>query len=185
MKNKNFIYKQKEGFSLVETLVAITVLLIAIMAPLTLASNSLTASAVAKEQFVASFLAQEGIELIRQQRDNSMLNGDPGWLDNLKPECTNPSNCRIDFITKTIVNCNATGCIPLNYNAITKQYSYETGPDWKESIFERTIIMNDSYSEEEASVKSTVTWEVKGFSRSTVAESHLFNWQCIFSAGGC
>ena len=69
MKNKNFIDKYKKGFSLIETMVAIAILLIAIVGPMTLASNSLVASAIAKDQFIASFLAQEDFHL-RNQLDH-------------------------------------------------------------------------------------------------------------------
>ena len=58
-------HSKKAGFTIIETLVAIAILMIAISGPLVVATKSLTAATRAKNQSVASFLAQEGMELIR------------------------------------------------------------------------------------------------------------------------
>lgn len=56
--------KYTSGFSMVESLVAIAVLLIAIVGPLTIAINSIQYSNVAKDKLQATYLAQEQLELI-------------------------------------------------------------------------------------------------------------------------
>lgn len=61
---KHRIKKTQIGFSLVETLVAISILLISITAPLTIASKSLQNNYLASEQLTGLMLAQEGIEAI-------------------------------------------------------------------------------------------------------------------------
>lgn len=61
------------GYSLVEVLVAITVLLIALVGPLTIAHSGLKRSSFSKEQTQAVFLAQEGIEAIVKIREDNAL----------------------------------------------------------------------------------------------------------------
>lgn len=61
---------QQSGFSLVETLVAITILLIVIVGPMTISSQSARSTSFASEQVVAFFLAQEGAELMQKHRDD-------------------------------------------------------------------------------------------------------------------
>ena len=56
--------KYSQGFSMVESLVAIAVLLIAIVGPLTIAINSIQYSNVAKDKLQATYLAQEQLELM-------------------------------------------------------------------------------------------------------------------------
>jgi prepilin-type N-terminal cleavage/methylation domain-containing protein len=79
------ITKQK-GFTLVETLVAISILMLAILGPLSIASAGLRNSLYARDQITAFYLAQEGIEYVRYERDDTYLQGaddgsDPyGWL---------------------------------------------------------------------------------------------------------
>jgi len=69
----SFVYFKENGFSLVETLVAISILLVIIVGPLTLVSTSARSTSFASEQVVAFFLAQEGAELAQKARDDLML----------------------------------------------------------------------------------------------------------------
>ena len=67
-------YQQKQsGFSLVETLVAISILLIVIVGPMTISMQSAKSSSFASEQVQAFFLAQEGLELAEKARDDLLL----------------------------------------------------------------------------------------------------------------
>lgn len=71
------------GFTLIETFVAITVLMIAVLGPMTLLSRALQDSRYLKDEMAASFLAQEGVELmIADREDNGSLylsiGDDPG-----------------------------------------------------------------------------------------------------------
>lgn len=63
----------RAGFSLVETLVAITILLIIIVGPMTLISSSARSTDFASDQVTAFFLAQEGAELAQKARDDYVL----------------------------------------------------------------------------------------------------------------
>lgn len=62
--------KKNGGFTIIETLVAITILMIAIAGPLTIANQALHAALDARDQMIASNLAQETIEEVRNLKDN-------------------------------------------------------------------------------------------------------------------
>ena len=82
----------KKGFSLLETTVALAVLLTSVVGPLTLASFSLRSASVAKNSLIAAGLAQEGLELVRTARSSNILkNAD--WLTGLG-FCLNSSASR-------------------------------------------------------------------------------------------
>ena len=68
-KNKN------RGFSLLESMVAITILLVAVVGPLSTIGDSLSQIYIARDQMVAINLAQEGVEAVRQIRDSDMSKG--------------------------------------------------------------------------------------------------------------
>lgn len=93
LKNK----KLNKGFTILETLVAIAIILIAITGPLDIIAQSLKASYYSRDEVVAFYLAQEAIEYARNKRDNNFL--DPlttvdGWLlnDVINPFCLNEAD---------------------------------------------------------------------------------------------
>jgi len=65
--------KVVRGFTLIETLVAVLLLSIAVVAPMTLASKSLSSAHYARDQITAYYLAQEAIEALRAIRDAQIL----------------------------------------------------------------------------------------------------------------
>jgi hypothetical protein len=73
--NTPLTIKNLRAFTLVETLVAIAILMISISGPLAVANKALTASLYAKDQSTASFLAQEEMEIIKYTKDNSVAEG--------------------------------------------------------------------------------------------------------------
>jgi Tfp pilus assembly protein PilV len=73
MKKKS-IQKEEAGFTLVETLIAVLILVTSVVTPLSIASQAMVYSATARDQIIASNLAQEAIDFIRNERDRSALN---------------------------------------------------------------------------------------------------------------
>jgi prepilin-type N-terminal cleavage/methylation domain-containing protein len=65
-------FTNKKGFTLIETLVAISILMIAIAGPLTVAHKGYTSAIDAKNQSVAINLAQEGMEYLNFVKDNKI-----------------------------------------------------------------------------------------------------------------
>ena len=74
---KSFIKRNTKntGFTLVETLVAIAILMIAIAGPLTVAEKGLSAAIYARDKLIGSYLAQDGMEAIKNIVDTNELNG--------------------------------------------------------------------------------------------------------------
>ena len=66
-------YHFSRGFTLIETMVAVTILTLAVAGPLMTASRAIVAAQSARDQLTASYLAQEGIEYVRAMRDNEYL----------------------------------------------------------------------------------------------------------------
>ncbi|TSC57054.1 MAG: hypothetical protein Greene041679_482, partial [Parcubacteria group bacterium Greene0416_79] len=63
----------RSGFTIIETLVAMAVLVLAIVAPLTLAERSLASVESSGSEITALYLAQEAIEFVRNLRDANAL----------------------------------------------------------------------------------------------------------------
>lgn len=59
-----------KGFTLIETLVSTFIITMVILGPLTLASRASAYARITKDTLIATYLAQESIELIRHQQDS-------------------------------------------------------------------------------------------------------------------
>ncbi|MEA2715549.1 MAG: hypothetical protein QOG91_577 [Candidatus Parcubacteria bacterium] len=73
-KNRGILRGRRDGFTLIESLVAITILMIAIAGPLTVASKAYHAALDARDQTIAGNLAAEGLEYINNLKDNDLAN---------------------------------------------------------------------------------------------------------------
>lgn len=118
--NMKFRPNKQSGYSLVEVLIAITVLLISIVGPLTIAQAGLKNASLAKQQNTAFFLAQEGLEVVVKMREDDALPsyvsnpGDDVWsesgvlgIDDL--ECTSDTPCGVDIANSELFRCDADG----------------------------------------------------------------------------
>jgi prepilin-type N-terminal cleavage/methylation domain-containing protein len=181
------MYSQKNnqsGFSLVETLVAITILLIVITGPLTLVSNSARSTNFANDQVMANFLAQEGLELVQSVRDDLLIPkfaipppGGNAWNDfmstvnsNIVRNCFNASGCGLDQATDSTgtvrpYNCSTISNCRLHFDTTADQrsmYTHVAGSD-TETRYTRVITMTRGVtSTGQVEVVSTVTWRSDG-----------------------
>jgi prepilin-type N-terminal cleavage/methylation domain-containing protein len=163
-------YQTQQGFTLVETLVAIFILVMSITGPLFIAQQSFTSAATARERTTASFLAQEGIEYVRSVRDHNYLAGND-WMQSLTP-CIGKT-CTVDSVTRTyptIATCS--GACPAFKKSVEGLFGYQAG---EPTNFIREISLTE-ISAHEMQVNVTVTWTHKGVTRDVIVEERLFNW---------
>lgn len=84
-------FTHTKGFTLVETLVAITILIIVIVGPMTIAQKGVQNAYFANDQVTAVFLAQEAIEAVRELRDEVALDAYAG--NNVVTSSWVPNGC--------------------------------------------------------------------------------------------
>jgi prepilin-type N-terminal cleavage/methylation domain-containing protein len=169
------------GFTLIETLVAVLLLTTAVAGPLTIASKGLSAALIARDQMIAFYLAQDGIEYIRFVRDSNKLGG-AAWLNGLDA-CQGASGCTIDPSTATITACPSSGGCP----AIRKHvaagntfFSYDSGDSVTPQNFVRTITLATPTTGEttEAILTVAVSWRAQsGVTRTVTVRENLLDWQ--------
>ncbi|HVM73898.1 MAG TPA: hypothetical protein VMU13_03430 [Candidatus Paceibacterota bacterium] len=177
------------GFTLIETLAAITLLLFAIIPPMALTVQSLTSADYARDQITASNLAQEGIEAVRAVRDGNILSTAEGTTVDLfkgiLPTCA--TACYVDMTAipnPTTTACGANPC-PNALNTNGQLYSYHsTGGGWVPSNFTRTIracYINggvcNTVPSDEVRLIVTVSWKTAAFkTQSVILFENLYNW---------
>lgn len=186
------------GFTLIETLVAVLILMMAIAGPLTLASKGLQATLIAKDQVTAFYLAQDAMEYVRWIRDTNKLRASAnGWMAGLDgtsnghtnlsgagADCTAAAGCVVDSLKDTTTAYVSP--MPLNYDSANNYYTYSSGANITATIFTRTVKIvkgvapNDCTAGHgcEASVNVTVTWsDQAGITRNAIVKEDLFDWQ--------
>ncbi len=173
----------KNGFTLIEALVAISILIIGILNGFILVTRALYNVAVIQDRLTASFLAQEGIELVRNIRDTNFIKilqgGSVSWrqglLDSSSGRCYIIDN---NLGTRQGIELKETNCdnsSPLKYDSINKIFTYQSGND---SVFHREIKI-ETISPNEIRILCTVKWRSKNMNFSLTVEDHLFNWFSI------
>lgn len=165
--------KRQSGFSIVEAMVAITVLLISIAGPMTIAQKGLSTARISVDQITAFYLAQEAIEGIRHIRDSNILS-ERNWLSGLSV-CLDGA-CTID-VTKNdeISACSGEGeCPTLKYDSRTNLYGYDDR--WEDSKFKRNMKIRQ-VGPNEISVEVSVSWATGFFTKDIVIKDHMLNWQ--------
>lgn len=160
-----------KGFTLIETLVAIFVLLIAVSAAFSAATSSLQALFGAQNRTIAFFLAQEGSEFVKNWRDENSLLGQE-W-DTGFSECS--SGCQVDAIDLVAERCLGNDC-RLHIDPDGFYRSSEAAPGGStESRFSRSVTIEE-ISDYESKVTSTVTWGGLSSGTLTVVE-HIYDWR--------
>ncbi len=182
----------RDGFTLVETLVAISILLLVIIGPMTIASRGMQSAFYADEQTTAVYLAQEAIESVQRLRDNNALEVyEPGgsssdtweWLSSLPLACTGNNGCDLDLSEGGYRTCSGSNCVLKKYVGADSQdfvYGYGNGPDWEVTPYTRIIKIEPDVTPGLNAVKVTVTisWTARLFSgatREVVLQSWLYD----------
>ncbi len=168
------LINKKRGFTLVETLIAIAILMIAIAGPLTIANNALIAALGSRNAMVATYLAQDGMETLKNIKDNNLAGnpGNPGsqFLTNIgnSSQCSNSSisaSCQIPtlwsngfYIQGQLTTCGSNNNCSL-YTDTVNGYSYSTSGTI--TPFTRYYYVSGPYpngSNQDAIVTVVVSW---------------------------
>lgn len=188
-----------KGITLIELIVAISVLTFAITGPMTLAASSLKATQDARNELIATHLAEEGIEVIHSLRDNNSSTdltpgpGYTGWTSNRVDFVTPCANfgCIVDVTAHAtlpwgagaVVACTNTDCAGENmlyYNPSTGLYRQSIvalGAPWVSSPFTRHVNVTLISATQQLNVTSTVTFRsVSGGIRTIEVAEVLYNW---------
>jgi len=157
----------KEGFTLMEAIVAIFVITAGLVGVLSLVSQTIASSTFSKDKLIASYLAQEGIEIVRNIRDTNWVTN-ASWTDHLLMV----SDYRLDYQSSDFPdsNCNLGPGNYLMYNG--NFYSCQSGDDTK---FTRKITIT-SFGDY-INVLVLVEWQEKGNPHKVETRENLYNWR--------
>ncbi|MBA3733541.1 prepilin-type N-terminal cleavage/methylation domain-containing protein [Patescibacteria group bacterium] len=172
------------GFTLVETLVAISILSLSIIATFAAVQNGIKSSTVAKDQTIAFYLAQEGMEFIKNIRDENALHSINGvstnWLASMSSLASDPcyfgKTCTVDSGLKIMTTCSEPfgTCPVLNQDPATGLYGYTSS--WTPTNFRRDLQFIQ-VSADEITVHMYIYWASRGTTKSLEIVQSFFNRQ--------
>ncbi len=169
MTTNKFIHSKK-GFTLIETLVAITILLIAVVGPISLIGDALHKLYYAKDQMIAINLAQEGIEVVRQVRDTNMLNSAVGF-DIFA--LSSPAYYTVNAISTTPLTSSDSTQKPVLIDAgFYKQEGAGTPTQFTRLVIIESVVTGAI----ERKVTSKVEWKTGGQVGTITVTEYLFKW---------
>lgn len=79
--NQNKKIKNGSGFSFIEVIISIFLITVGLVASVDLITNGLRDSIDSRDQLIAAGLSQEGVELVRNVRDNNWVQGVDSFTD--------------------------------------------------------------------------------------------------------
>lgn len=181
------------GFTLVETMFAVFILTFTIVGLMTVVANSLFAARYARDEITASYLLQEVVDYVRNDRDTTVFLGavaGPTTWANFLTKYNNCSNdgCYFDVLNPNgsveIKRCLSSGCPFLYYDAkadTTPFYVNDDGngmSDMLKTNFQRKILVTQSSeNSDEIDVAVTVYWKNGGLTKSRSLTTSLLKWQ--------
>jgi len=154
-----------KGFTLLEVLFSLTVMVLAIFGVFSLLNQIALFSPLTGQRLIASYLAQEGMEIVRNLRDNNKLQG-ANWSQGLD-SCQ--AGCEADYLSQSLTSWTGTGRYLKNNGSF---YNYAVGSD---TPFKRKITITPEGSDL-LKVNVEVFWSEKGRDHSLALRENLYNW---------
>jgi hypothetical protein len=150
-----------KSFTLIETITAIFILTTGILALSSLISYFISVSSISSQRLIAAYLAQEGIEIVRNLRDTNLLNG-RNWDYGL-----DTGDWQADYDDNAL-SPYAGSFLNLETNGL---YGYNSGA---QTNFKRKISLQKSGDVLKVLVE--VSWQERGRSHSLKVQGNLYNW---------
>lgn len=147
--------KNKQGFTMIEALVAITILLIAVIGPLSLLATALRDSLYLRNEITANYLAQESLEVVTFFNATGNLLQGTYCVDGTKDSLSDSLILANKPLEDCVVKLNESG-----------YYGHSGGT---ETIFRRFVTVAETVNElvadeggRELKITSTVSWQNSG-----------------------
>lgn len=173
--------KEKNGFTIIELLIASLIIIVGFLSVVSMIVNAFTRTMPLSNNLTASYLAQEGFEVVRRIRDkNFNKRNDAGpdwyWAEGIIPKGESETHGSIYYDSTELGN-NSEEYFNIDSEGL---YSYSAG---EQTVFKRRIDVErkqytykDGETGEYLLIKVTVTWKDKGETKTYEASTHLFNW---------
>ncbi|MBI2591556.1 MAG: hypothetical protein HYW34_02675 [Candidatus Brennerbacteria bacterium] len=181
MKRINLKGSKSRGTILVEVIIAISIVIVGLLAVLRLLSRSISLNREVSNQLVATYLAEEGIEVAKNILDANTIKigiGDPPYTNsNQWNRDFTPGSYEIDYQSQALESDQGRF---LFFDPDTGRYGYDTAVGLQ-TFFKRRIDI-ENITNNELRISSKVNWDSRSGAISSVdLEDHFYNWRCDYN----
>ena len=165
--------KKNKGFSFLEVVTATSIITIGMLGVVSLMMQNIQVLSINKNNLIASQLAQEGLEILRQYRDSEWLNsGDFLFTDGNKKYVVDAINSNgLSETNNSIMHDDAK--IKIDGNGFYRRNALGV----TDTVFRRIVSVTKNSGEDYATASSTVRWAKNGKNYDYVAETLLYDWR--------
>lgn len=163
--------KNQKGFTLLETIIAVGIVTVGTLGVFSAVAKYSRQSQQESENLVATYLCQEGIELVKNIRDTNWVTA-ASWkagIDGVTPACS--SGCEGDYSSTSLTQWSSSGN-NLYIQSSTGLYGYTYSSGDTKTPYTRKITINP-VGDDELDVIVDVYWE----SYTTTVKENIFNWR--------
>ncbi len=164
--------KHSSGQVLIEAIVAISIGVVGLLGFLQLLTQAVSINKDVGQKFVATYLAAEGIEIVKSLVDEDYVSGN-GWGESL-----DGGNYEVSYDSTELGGSLSVGVrsiVRLRYDSASGLYNYDVG---NPTSFVRTIeLINIGTPDNELKVVSIVEWTARGEPEEVTLEGHFFCWR--------
>jgi prepilin-type N-terminal cleavage/methylation domain-containing protein len=168
--------RRNKSFTLIEVILAIAIFTLCIGGSFILIQQTIISVSLANSKLVAYYLAQEGIEMVRNIRDNNWLkqriNPLVAWKDGLSVGAW-----EADYNDAALANYLDPGR-NLYVDKTNGFYFYPDVPlpDHLKTNFKRKITISQGTTTDDLYIESKVEWTERTRTHNVKLYEHLFNW---------
>lgn len=164
------IKKDRRGQILIESIVAISIGVMAVTGALSLLTSSLGSNNDLGQRATGTYLAAEGIEVVKSLIDKNYVNGS-AWNAGI----SNGSH-EVEYDSSSLLNEDERR---LYFHSNTGIYDYDDSG--VQTTFNR-VVQIENINSNEIEVRSTVSWIERGGETNQITlEDHFFNWRSLFN----
>ena len=158
----SFKFQDNKGFSLLGVIAAFFIITVGMVGILGLANTTIKGSSLSKMRLIASGLAQEGVEVVRNMR------ADTDWT--VWHSGVSDGDYIIQYDSPNLIPFEEK---PLRFNPSNGLYQYDFGNN---SFFYRKVSLTKE-SNNEAKIVVEIKWKTKGQLHYLTVEDRLWNWR--------
>jgi prepilin-type N-terminal cleavage/methylation domain-containing protein len=171
----------KKGFTLIEALVAVSIVLVGVTTAFSVAQFGISSSSAIRNRITATYLAQEALEGVKNLKDSNLQKiafqagqQNRDWLEGIRSHCVD-TDCGYTALSQgSFFECDEGGncaVMYLRYNLLQRPTIGGT-----ETGFERKIRVTERVPGKQAEVQVTITRPNDTKFSPIVIKSLIYNW---------